>query len=61
MTFDSSRGGAPVWRVVPLQRFLPLALVSRADVSVRLLGEEGEEAGAVGLRLDVNDGGLLGE
>ena len=38
-----------------------LALVSRADVSASLLGEEGDEAGAVGLRLDVNDGGLLGE
>ena len=39
----------------------PLALVSRADVSASLLGEEGDEAGAVGLRLDVDDGGVLGE
>ena len=30
-------------------------------MSVRLLGEEGQEAGAVGLRLDVDDGGVLGE
>ena len=39
----------------------PLALVSRADVSASLLGEESEEAGAVGLRLDVDNGGILGE
>ena len=39
----------------------PLALVSRADVSASLLGEEGDEAGAVGLRLNVDDGGVLGE
>ena len=38
-----------------------LALVSRADVSASLFGEEGEESGAVGLSLDVNDGSLLGE
>ena len=30
-------------------------------MSVRLLSEEGQEAGTVGLRLDVNDGGILGE
>ena len=33
----------------------------RNAMSVRLLGEEGQETGAIGLRLDVNDGGILGE
>lgn len=57
MTFDSRRGRVPsTFAATP-----PLALVSRTDVSMSLLGEEGEEAGAVGLRLDVDDGGILGE
>lgn len=57
VTFDSRRGRVPsTFAATP-----PLALVSRTDVSASLLGEEGEEAGAVGLRLDVDDGGILGE
>lgn len=34
---------------------------SQKPQSISLLGEEGQEAGAVGLRLDVDDGGVLGE